>query len=389
MTPTPDPVKLFAALEPAWLGELADVAYARRREHDLARALASPRRRLATDRATVPTWHRPRRAAVGAAVAGIVMAAVAMVAVPGAPPIPAGPPAPNGGAAQPLDARGVLLVSAKMAGHAPDATGRYWYTRQRRADLELVADGVPPGGLLPPDGSRSPKADHGRMARLLHVHTEETWAAVGVDDRSRVISNQHARLVFASPADEANWERIGASEPPWPAHPEVHNVDGPLTVRILDMHPPLTMDQVRKLPTGAAQLEAALRRLYRQEPLADVHGILPPFSDYLWDAASALLPAPIAPGTRAALYQVLAHHQGQDIRMVRKVTDPLGRLGVAFAWPDPAPDDRDSQTRLIIDPDSGRLLAQVHTRGIGHQLDSWIAYQAMGWTARIGERAGG
>jgi hypothetical protein len=319
------------------------------------------------------------------------MAVAAMVAVPDAPPVPAGRQAANGASAQPPDARGVLLVSAKMAQRAPDGSGRYWYTRQRRADLEIAAKGVPDDGLQPPDGSRVPpqQPDHGRVARLLHVHTEETWAAVGAGDPSRVISNQDATLLFASPADEATWKRIGASEPPWPADPEVRNVDGPLTVRILDMHPPLTMEQVRTLPTGAAQLELALRRLYRQRPLAEVDGTLPSFSVYLWDAASALLPAPVTPGTRAALYQVLAQQPDQDIRMVGRATDPLGRQGVAFAWPNPAPDDPHAQSRLIIDPGSGRLLAQVHVRGARNQLDGWTAYQAMGWTDRIGERAGG
>jgi hypothetical protein len=395
MTPTPDPAKLFVALEPERLGELAEQAYVRRREHDLARALASPRGRLAADRATVPTRRRrSRRLAAGlaAAIAMAVAAMVAaMVAVPHAPPVPTGRQTPNASPwAQPLDARGVLLVSAKMAGRTPDVTGRYWYTRVRRADLEIAAEGVPGDSPQPPDGLRvpPPKPGYGRMARLLHIHTEETWAAVRAGDPSRVISNQDAKLGFASPADKASWERIGASELPWPARPEVRDLDGPLTVRILDMHPPLTMDQVRKLPTEAAQLEVALRRLYHQQPLAEINGTLPPFSVYLWDVASALLPAPITPGTRATLYQVLAQHQGQDIRMVGKVSDPLGRQGVAFAWPDPAPDDPDAQGRLIIDPGSGRLLAQVHTRGAGHQLDAWTAYQAMGWTDRIGERAG-
>jgi hypothetical protein len=61
MIRTPDATKLFAALEPPWLGELADQAYALRREHDLARALASPRGRLAADRSAVPGRLRQRR----------------------------------------------------------------------------------------------------------------------------------------------------------------------------------------------------------------------------------------------------------------------------------------------------------------------------------------
>jgi hypothetical protein len=393
MTPTPDPAKLFAALEPAWLGELADQAYARRREQDLARALASPQG-LAADRATVPTRRRRHRRLAAGAAAAIAMAVAAMVAVPDAPSAPTGRRPLNAPVTPPPNPRGFLLVSAKMALRAPDSSGRYWYTRQRRADAEIVAEGVPGDGLQPPDGSRVPPQQpdrwHGRVARLLHVHTEETWAAVGAGDPSRVVSNQDAKLAFVSPADKANWKRISASgQPPWAADPQVRNVDGPLTVRILDMHPPLTMVQVRRLPTGAAQLEATLRRLYHQRPLAEINGTLPSFSVYLWDAASALLPAPVTPGTRAALYQILAQQPDQDIRMVGRVTDPLGRQGVAFAWPDPVPDDPDAQGRLIIDPGSGRLLAQVHTRGARHQLDSWTAYQAMGWTDRIGERVGG
>jgi len=393
MTATPDPAKLFAALEPARLGELADQAYARRRGHDLGRVLASPQGRLAADRVAVPVRHRRARRLVVGVAAGLAVVVAAMVAVPDASPVPAGRQAPGGLVAQPLDARGVLLVSAKMAQRAPEGSGRFWYTRQRRADLEVVAEGVPGDGPQPPDGSRVPpqRPDrwHGRVARLLHVHTEEIWAAVGAGDPSRVISNRDPKLVFASPADELNWRRIGAAEPPWPAGPEVRNVDGPLTVRILDMHSPVTMKQVRTLPTGASQLEATLRRLYHQQPLAGINGTLPRFSEYLWAAASALLPAPVMPGTRAALYQVLAQQPDQDIRMVGKVTDPLGRQGVAFAWPDPAPDDPHAQSRLIIDPGSGRLLAQIHIHGARNQLDGWTAYQAIGWTDRIGQRPGG
>jgi hypothetical protein len=173
----------------------------------------------------------------------------------------------------------------------------------------------------------------------------------------------------------------------------------------------LGMDEARALPTTAGELETMLRRLYqqRQQQLAADAAELgrasrsvgfAGFPSFVWAAAGALLPAPTTAGTRAAIYQLLAGQQG--IRMVGKVTDPLGRDGVAVALPnlDPATGKLGSESRLIIEPDSGRLLAHDMVWKAGHKVVAgdcdtasgrgvargWTAYEAAAWTDRLGVR---
>jgi hypothetical protein len=87
---------------------------------------------------------------------------------------------------------------------------------------------------------------------------------------------------------------------------------------------------LRKLPTSEPGLRAELHRRWeagRTGPDALTDG----FTIYVWTTAQDLLAGPITPGTKAALYRVLAAQRG--IRSVGEVKDALGRTGVALAMP--------------------------------------------------------
>jgi hypothetical protein len=421
-----DPARVVAGLEPERLGLLADAAHARRRERDLVRALSSPRRPRAAELATGPDRARRRGGVIaGMAAAGLAVAAVVALTV-APPPSPNSPPAGGEQGALPtrLDAREVLLLSAKRVAVAPQGGGRYWYTRQRRAEPNLVIGAGPSGagGHAPrqgtPGGSPSEACQEGpsggdRVAVLLHVHTVETWSAARASDRSRVVGNQDPQVRFPTPADEQRWRRISGGTLPWPARPQVEDLDESGVLIDSDGRRPLVlgMDEVRALPTTAGELETVLRRLYqqRQQQLAadaaELGGAprsvgFAGFPSFVWAAAGALLPAPTTAGTRAAIYELLAGQQG--IRMVGKVTDPLGRDGVAVALPnlDPATGRPGSESRLIIAPDSGRLLAHDMVWKAGQKVVAggcdtasgrgvargWTAYEAAAWTDRLGVR---
>ncbi|MFF0311068.1 hypothetical protein ACFYSC_26875 [Streptosporangium sp. NPDC004379] len=75
---------------------------------------------------------------------------------------------------------------------------------------------------------------------------------------------------------------------------------------------------------------------------------------------------------------------------MRKVTDPLGRHGAAIvmrtAEGDPEyASDRVPGFRLVVDPETGRLLADEALDDAAKPIRS-VAYEAMGWTDALGER---
>jgi hypothetical protein len=130
----------------------------------------------------------------------------------------------------------------------------------------------------------------------------------------------------------------------------VNNYDIP--IRYMIGSEQITMDRLRKLPTGTARLETELWRRWRAGRIAktDMDG----FTSFVWTTAQDLLAGPITPGTKAALYRVLAKQPG--IEYVGSVRDRLGRPGVALAMPVSA-SNGGGQSRQIIDTRTGRLLA--------------------------------
>ncbi|GAA2778085.1 CU044_5270 family protein [Nonomuraea dietziae] len=138
----------------------------------------------------------------------------------------------------------------------------------------------------------------------------------------------------------------------------------------------LTLKPVAGLPTDPEALKAEMLRHF---PASGVDSQ----EEWLWGAATwLLLDAESTPGTRAALYRILADLPGT--RVADGVTDLDGRTGVALMHgASPA------RRQIVIDRDSGDLLAvqdalipaggQASDSGNGEVFDSYVV-KRLGWT---------
>jgi hypothetical protein len=369
-----DPLKIVADLRPASLDRLAEEGYARRRAADLARLTADPAR------PAKPAKHGRRRVLAGS---GAVLAAAAVAVVtltapsaPGpGPGHPTGRGAGSGAAQVRLDAHTVLLASARVAAHAPAATGTYWYVKER--DFE----------------SAWPRKKPSRPAELpyraSYAATQETWFG---PTRIRTIVNEDLAFNFASPADKARWQAAGSPKLANPSGnfgstgPATSNYDfGGYSYNIGAIK--VSLAKARTLPTTAAALGAFLRtqwdNLSAKQKAATIGLPNPSYTLYLFQVAGALLTGPVTPGTRAAVYELLAGQPG--LKAAANVTDPLGRVGTAVG-------DGDGNY-LIIDPATAKVLAMttypVHPGStIPATADGTEAYETMGWTNQLGIPAG-
>jgi hypothetical protein len=357
-----DPLQVVADLEPAMLSQLADDSYARRRTYDLTRAIAGKGVRAQPGhgrrRGSRAAGSRSRLAlpVAGAAIAVAVAVAAVLVAAR-----PAGGPAPSPAAA--LSARGFLLTSAEAASRAPATAGTYWYIRER--DFEPTAT-----------GSKGLGAAFGAS----YAETQETWAG---PSRVRTIVDEKLSFSFASAADKARWQAAGS---PKLASAAGFGYTAPVTSNYrMSTHwgvgkYQLTMRAMQRLPITAPALGRLLHKMWNGQPgKAAALGLPhPTFGQYLVGWADMLLTGPARPGTRAAIYQLLAGQHG--ITIVDKVTDPLGRAGNAIG--DGAGD------YLLIDPATAQLLAYttipVHPHTQIASTGSIEVYEVIGWTSQFG-----
>ncbi|WP_440065882.1 hypothetical protein [Streptosporangium sp. OZ121] len=246
-----------------------------------------------------------------------------------------------------IDARSFLLAGAETAARETSPQGRYWFERSRTFE---------------PVGSGATVA-----------HTDETW----YDGRAgRIMSNQDVRTTFATEAAEAAWRAKG-SPALWPG-PRTRDFSR-LSLKWRVGTETLTMDEVRELPGDAGELERWLRSAHRDGP----------FPAFVFDAARYLLASPASPATRAATLRVLAAQPG--IVLDKGVLDPLGRTGSAVTT-------ADGHYTLVVDESGSRLLAftylgpteEVHVadRTVrlplrhGHR----VAYEDSGWVGEPGAR---
>ncbi|MFI0445154.1 CU044_5270 family protein [Actinomadura sp. 6N118] len=377
MPPTTDPDKIFQALRPAALDDDAEYAYHRRRDNDLAAAMRAD--------TTVKTI-RPRRRRPTLLIAGVAAAACAAAGVivatdqgDGARTTP-----PKREQAAPYnDARSVLLAAAQAAERDPGKPARYWYHRERTTsragDLMLRID----------KSTGRPRKTKQKAQFVGYVsHVQEHWLARDKGDVTRSITGIDRRTTFASPADEAKWKAMGSPElEPWSAKRHVN--DYPEPMRMTFGQKAVTFAELAKLPTEAGALKAELRRRYK----ADVNDPKYPLQDsytlYVWSIAQDLLAGPIKTGTRAALLKVLAEQPG--LRLVGEVTDEKGRRGVAVAMPAEGEQTHVSggdisEYRLIVSPETGRLLSYEVRRPEGQRPSLTITYDAMGWVNALGAR---
>lgn len=369
-----DTLKVVADLQPASLDRLADEGYARRRDADLARLTAGP------------AWPAKRGLAkrgrvLTVSLVGVAAAAVAVTLTVTTSPSPSDGPV---SAHASLDARTVLLASAHAAGQAPAVTGTFWYVRERDFEpaapqAEQKSRGKSPQKVAKPTGL---------SFGAFFAATQETWFGPSA---TRTIVNEDLAFNFASPADKARWQAAGSPKLSNPAGrfgnsgPVTSNYDfGGYSYRIGALQ--VSLVKAGKLPTTAAGLGSLLRRqwdnLSAEQKAATTGFAKPTYPLYLFQVAGALLTGPVTPGTRAAVYELLASQPG--LTVAAHVTDPLGRAGTAVG--DGAGD------YLVIDPATATVLAQttypVHQ---GHAIPPTAggteAYEAMGWTNHLGTPA--
>jgi hypothetical protein len=354
----------FRALRPTALEALAAEKHAERRDADLAAAFASPEE-------PAPRRRRMPRALVAGAAA--LTAAAAVVAVVAVRPAADGHPRGTVTTSAPvrrMDARTVLLVSAENAAKAPATSGRYWYTDENTESYTDELLGKP----RPPARRTVTKLPYGAFVSS----GQETWIARDGHDRTRSITGIDVKTRFPTPADEAAWKKAGSPDLTDGLRQTVNNYDIPIRYTIgADQ---VTMDRLRKLPTGTAALEAELRRRWKADRAAGTDG--DGFTGYLWTTAQDLLAGPITPGTKAALYRVLAGQPG--IRYDGNVKDRLGRPGVALAMT--ASGKTGGTARLVIDTRTGRLLAYESWQSGRSFPDLSEVYRSMGWAGGLSDR---
>ncbi|MET7999689.1 hypothetical protein [Nonomuraea glycinis] len=398
--------RTFAQLKPQGLDELTEEAYQRRRSADLAAAFAAPPAPVARIRRGRPLIL------AGALAAGV--AATAVVVVPGlrdsgtppqAAPTTLSPTASSTRPAQSrkLDAHTVLLAAAESATRTPADSGRYWYVRDRtvqrlhNVESEYVAK---VNALVKeykqrqeelqdkPDELKAAERKLNREVTKLKSETLpynaylsdtwESWRPRESGMKHRTERGREKEISFASPADEEMWRQAGSPElrPKDAGSPE----DNDDIERVLSIsNPTLNMRNVDELPTERKALESRLRQFYRQQP-----GVKEDFSVYLWQTSVDLLGAPITPGTREALFRVLAGQR--DIVSQGEVTDTAGRAGAALMTKETTPEGERIEYRLIIDPDSAELLQYEVAEADKPASLLRVTLEETGWVDRIGER---
>jgi hypothetical protein len=367
-----DPMKFVADLKPSTFNQLAQEGYVRRRHDDLARVVAeaaghAPAKQGRHNQFRLVQGHRRWPLLLTGGVAVTAAAAITALTFAGASPNSPTPAHPTAGVPHTtLDARTTLLSSAAIAEHGSAATGAYWYVRER--DFE-------------PTAPITKNATFGAS----YAATEESWYG---PSRGRTITNEDLKFSFASAADEAKWKAAGEPALATPGgkfgsvKPYTSNYDMSFHWGVGKVM--FTFNGVQKLPTTAATLGKLLQRAWNSEPdKAAVVGFPhPSYGQYLFTWAGAILTGPTTPGTRAAIYQLLAGQSG--IKVLKGVTDPLGRTGIAVG--DGAGD------YLVIDPGTAKVLAATtyplrSFTKIPSSFGGTEVTEAEGWTNQLGAPA--
>lgn len=384
-----DPMMVVSDLQPAGFDRLAEDAYARRRGDDLARVLGEPAAGTRDDRRLTPDGRRTPAGAPGARVlktrvlvtagAGLAAAAVSAAVLIAAPTAHGHAAVAGAGGADSGPA--ILLTAAHVAAARPAATGTYWYVKER--DFEPTAPRF--AGKTRPKGKSSGK-DPGYGASF--AATEESWTGAS---RTRTIVNENLVFSFASAAGQKQWQAAGSPKLGNPSGK--FGLTGPVTGNYAFGGYSYNIGEIKvslataaKLPTTPGKLGALLlkawNKLSEQQRAATVGAAKPTYAQYLFQVAGALLTGPVTPGTRAAVYGLLAKQAG--LAVAAKVTDPLGRVGAAIG-------DGDGDF-LIISPATAEVLdlTTYPVRPgvtITGKLAGTEAYLSMGWTDSLGAPA--
>ncbi|NUT35730.1 MAG: CU044_5270 family protein [Hamadaea sp.] len=302
---------------------------------------------------TGPRQVRPRRRLVVAGLvptgAAAVLAVALAVGTSGPAQVP--PPSqqqPGPVAQQPLTARGILLAAAAQSATAT-SSGTYWvmtteqhhrydvggYTVVGRAEVESWQDVRPQGGVT-------------MVSRWL-------GAAPATDAD---------RIAWEKAGSPTSWTLTGPTGKPERA---LTSTPGPRKIATIAgtgfefVAKDFTYAELQALPTDPVALEAYLVKLDKE-----ASGPGSP-QDAGWRVEMLFLQArvlltqlPVSPATRAAAYRMLADQPG--LTLTENVTDARGRTGVGVGHTFRNADGTDQTQRLVIDPQSGTLLA-VEDRG--------------------------
>ncbi|MGI5321749.1 CU044_5270 family protein [Actinomadura nitritigenes] len=372
----------FRALKPAALDELAAETHDRVRDAELVRIMRTSAGPAPVTRAVTRRSRRPLLLAAGVAAAAVAVAGgVAVTGGDGGHEGRHTPPAQS----SPVDARTFLLASARTAERAPARPGRYWYTDEVTYEHHTKAEAgglrklqektrAARGAKSPAPGAKTAVKAPGFAYTV--VTGQESWLSRTGRDRSRTITGIGARTSFPTAADQAAWRRAGSPDLlVMYGRGGVNNYDGPLRYQIGDVQ--VTTADLLKLPVTADALGAEMRR--RHDADARKRSGVGSYADYLWWTAQDLLAGPITPGTKAALYRLLADQSG--IRAEGTVTDRAGRRGVAVSRAEGT-----GHRRLIIDPETAELLADEYFGGTGSTPFLSMTYKAMGWVDSLNDR---
>jgi hypothetical protein len=359
------------ALKPAMVDQLADAAYGRRPDPALVRTRASTvSPRLLRER-------RPARRLVFATGAAAVVTATAVLA---AGALSGGPQGTHDGGATgrngSTDTRAFLLASAETAAKQPATHGTCWYSRTR-----MWTDLMP---YKPGTGPAIPKSKRPEFPALT-ASSAEQWACTlpgGTDMRFRGHSPLDIKVTFPTKKDEAAWRAAGS--PPLMVNGGTTK-SKPFTVTYDKgshlVNPDIGSHEIEwktipKLPATKSGLESLLRRLWQEDRKHGANGYRAPadFGEYVFVSAWDLFMAPTTPGTRAALYRILADFP--SVHVTERIKDREGRSGAAITA---------QGVRLVVDPATAQLLdfEQLPSGGAKESAE-YLAFERQGWVNKIG-----
>jgi hypothetical protein len=402
MTSTRKPLARLTAARPPGLTTFDH----ERKQRDLIGILTSPVEEPAAEepragRVWTPTRAR-RRPAIVPTVASIVAAAaiavaagLPLVAPPRAGQLPQGKgdtSAASDDTANPTSTRpeGILVASARQLIATPAApAGAYWYQRTRTEVMSLI------NAYLPPDRQMTDPY----WIRASWTTTD--WQPTG-DGVLYSLGFQDQRFAFLSPHDEARWRASGSPK----LDALQHGVSATSQTPSDGLHLGMPLARLLTLEPDAVQLTATIHQFAvadnppegvregavtlapsrpgesRHHIKADGTGRVTVDGRHADSAEGRIRPwrpgereraiaqsmfsittnwlryAQQRPSLQAALYEVLSGIDG--LRYIGEVTDNVGRSGKAIAMrhdPDPTSGSQ-TETRLVIDPASGRLLAE-------------------------------
>lgn len=344
--------------------ELADAAFERRPDAAVIRARAgastsAPRR--------VRTWRPFLVAGTAVAAAGAV---VATVMVSGG-----GQGAREGGTGgnEALNTRAFLLASAETAAKRPADHGTCWYSRTRMWQ-ELMP-------FKPGPGVPTPMGKH-RTYQARTASSFEDWKCTlpgGTGMRFRSHGPLDVRADFPTKKDEAAWRAAGSPALPvnggtTDSKPSTTTYDkgSHLVNPVIGSHE-IEWKSIAKLPATKNGLESHLRKLWQQDRKGGANGYTAPadFCEYVFISAWDLFMAPTTPGTRAALYRILA--DCPSLHSTGRIKDRMGRAGVAIGA---------GGVRLTVDPSTAQLL-DFEQLADGNATE-YLAFERQGWVNKLG-----